>query len=41
MDLEGLDSVGNGLVVLQPSNTSTGIEEELDGDSEEADDSRG
>lgn len=42
MELGRLDSMGNGLVVVQPFNNSlTGIEEELDGDSEETDDSRG
>lgn len=42
MALEGLEIMGNGLVVFQPFNNSlTGIEEELDGDSEETDDSRG
>lgn len=42
MELGRLDSMGNGLVVVQPFNNSlTGIEEEFDGDSEETDDSRG
>ena len=42
MELEGLDSIRNGLVFVEPFNNSlTGVKEELDGDSEETDDSRG